>query len=196
LSAISWAVNVTFTIEHENYSKIKQLLSIISLFLYVLDLVTDINTAVHHFSNGDYWWGSLTVIFIVLPLIISSAWNFEPECEVGERPVLCVFSCLCIWAKIIPLYYRVKDVTSFWGQSPGNNAKFVKICDALAGSYPQANLQMHIVFQVMRDGKAVGLWQWLSIAVSLTALAFSFSTPGLLSSDKASISSRVIFFLF
>jgi len=44
-----------------------------SMCSFFLDLVTDIAVACFHYLNGDYWYCSLTVAFIMLPTLITSS---------------------------------------------------------------------------------------------------------------------------
>lgn len=54
--------------------------SLVSAFLapltYVIDVGTDLNLARSHFSKGDTWWGTLTIILVILPSIFINLMSY------------------------------------------------------------------------------------------------------------------------
>ena len=43
------------------------LLILVSILLYIIDVGSDMYLARRYFANGDYWWGTWTTVFIVIP---------------------------------------------------------------------------------------------------------------------------------
>ncbi|CAL4177676.1 unnamed protein product [Meganyctiphanes norvegica] len=238
--------NSTVNWFHEKYSKHKPVLTItkklFSIFLYVLDVVTDILTAFQYLSSGRLLWGLLTGLFIILPMIISSVVLIIINKIKGSRHSLPVKFVLVIAAIVLspmlPISILVKDafvslkahasrndntddnsngssnmdgngnsddendnddVDDYDGNDPFM-VSFVKICDALTESYPQAGMQMFIASQ---DLDNVTLLQCLTIVTSLVTLSFSMAinisiTISRLSGRlyKPAITSRIIFNIF
>ena len=44
--------------------------ALFSSCLYIFDVGSDIALAIRHFSSGDFYWGSWTIVFIVMPWIL------------------------------------------------------------------------------------------------------------------------------
>ncbi|CAL4151789.1 unnamed protein product, partial [Meganyctiphanes norvegica] len=54
-------------------------------------------------------------------------------------------------------------------------APLIKLCEAMTESFSQAGLQIYIVFQAISNNKVIEDWQYITIAASLIALAYSIS---------------------
>ncbi|CAL4203192.1 unnamed protein product [Meganyctiphanes norvegica] len=186
--------------KHKWVSRI--LWSIIGIFFYVSDFGTDINAAVHLFSKGEYVLGSLTVLLTILPMMIPSIVVILHEIQENKNSVKDI--CLLILAAIVcspfmPIYLLMTNlISNIRGHGPDSlaarGAGLMKLCEAMVESCPQFGLQMLIIFKDLLAGNAIEAWQWVTIATSLSALAFSVSTSRIF--IKANSSSKVIFFIF
>ncbi|CAL4139122.1 unnamed protein product [Meganyctiphanes norvegica] len=248
-NAVCSILNITVNWFHELYSKNKPVFTItkklLSIFLYVLDVVTDILSAVYYISSGHLLWGLLTGVFIILPMIISSVVLIIINKIKGSMHSLPVKFLLVIaaivFSPMVPFSILVKDafvslkghasrhdntddnnkgnsnmdgngnsdddnnlnddvVDNVYGDNDPFLVSFVKICEALAESYPQAAMQMFIAFQ---DLDNVTFLQWLTIVTSFITLSVSISTTLSITISRLSgrlynpaISSRIIFTIF
>lgn len=72
------------------YSKLRWLLTIAGLFLYVFDIATDIGLALKYFQENHYVWGGLTVMFVLTGLLVtqifSYAWYWDDLSDVLINP--------------------------------------------------------------------------------------------------------------
>ena len=53
-----------------------------NLILFSTDVTLDVFQAESHFTNGNFWWGILTVVFIISPNLIyalNTAWKQEEK---------------------------------------------------------------------------------------------------------------------
>lgn len=64
--------------------------SVVAIAAFFADIATDLKVAADHFSAGSNWWGSFTVMLVLLPSVIinlvSFFWYKEDEQEIGRRP--------------------------------------------------------------------------------------------------------------
>ncbi|CAL4120378.1 unnamed protein product [Meganyctiphanes norvegica] len=182
-------------------------LSILGLLLYALNLGICINAVVQHFFNYDYLWGSMTLLFIVLPMVIPSIMFTILQASNGKSvPTMCLSVLAAIFSfPIVPLAILIINAyTSIvnYDYEPdeedddpiGRIGEYMKTCEAIAHLCPQASLQLYIVFQALSDEHAIGIWQWFAIVTPLIYLAFTISTSYFF--DGAAISSKLIFFMF
>ncbi|CAL4104424.1 unnamed protein product [Meganyctiphanes norvegica] len=182
---------------------------IVSLLLYIFDLGTDIYSAFQYFSNEDYWWGSLTATFAFLPMGFSSNFVIMYDIQTSKRSrrekwMLVLGTIVC--TPIVPFGILVRDVVnSFSTHTSDDNvltddiansrAKFVKLYEGLCESYPQAGLQIYIVFKILNEmNKVIMWWQYVTIAMSLITLSFALSNSVLF--ITAANRSKVTFFFF
>uniref|UniRef100_A0A3Q1EGA4 XK-related protein n=1 Tax=Acanthochromis polyacanthus TaxID=80966 RepID=A0A3Q1EGA4_9TELE len=72
------------------YSKLRWLLTLGGLFLYVFDIWTDVGLALKHFQDGHYVWSGLTVMFVLTGLLVtqifSIAWYWDDMSNVFINP--------------------------------------------------------------------------------------------------------------
>ena len=63
--------------------------TVVAIGAFFADIATDLKVAADHFRAGSNWWGSFTVMFVLLPSIIinlvSFFWYKEDE-KIGRRP--------------------------------------------------------------------------------------------------------------
>lgn len=58
------------------YTKLRWLLTIAGLFLYVGDIWTDIRLAVKYFLEGHFVWTGLTVVFVLGGLLVTQIFSY------------------------------------------------------------------------------------------------------------------------
>jgi len=61
---------------------------VFGIILYVVDVGSDIMAAVHHFQQGHPVWGSLTIIFVILPALSWAAvsWTWWYTYDFYDKP--------------------------------------------------------------------------------------------------------------
>lgn len=73
-----------------HYTKLRWILTIAGLFLYVVDIGTDIALALKYFHERQFVWSGLTVLFVLVGLfvtqIFSYAWYRDDMKEVVLSP--------------------------------------------------------------------------------------------------------------
>jgi len=73
--------------ETDTYSSYEVVLTVFSILSYIFDVGSDIYLAFAYYSNGDMWWFTLTVIFIIVPsltiTVFSFVWYIQDH---GHRP--------------------------------------------------------------------------------------------------------------
>ncbi|CAL4109183.1 unnamed protein product [Meganyctiphanes norvegica] len=190
-------------------TKLKQssLLSILGLLLYVINLGICINAVIQHFFNCDYLWGSMTLLFIILPMVIPSIMFIIFQVSSGKSvPTICISALAAILCfPFVPLgilivhAYTIIVDNNFEPDEEDDDpmariGEFMKTCEAMVHLFPQASLQLYIVFQALFNENAAGVWQWLAIITTLTYLAFTISTSYFF--NGATVSSKIIFFIF
>ena len=69
--------------------------SVVAMGAFFADVVTDLKVAADHFTAGSIWWGSFTLVLVLLPSVITNLvsffWHKEDEQihvdeQIGERP--------------------------------------------------------------------------------------------------------------
>ncbi|CAL4137282.1 unnamed protein product [Meganyctiphanes norvegica] len=190
----------------KRYYKLKPAWKIVGFLFYVLDVTTDIYTAVQHYYNGNYGWSGLTAVFTVVPLVMVSATFIilihRSNLSILRKFLLTLAVILC--SPILPYVLLIGDIiTTFWVLEPGSHRSYVasvmkdvivsifghdtgnhaavavsglKIIEALVESYPQAGLQMFIISQSILYGTEIGTWQLLTIASSIMTLSFTITS--------------------
>lgn len=58
------------------YSKLRWLLTLAGLFLYVFDIWTDVGLALKYFQDSQYVWSGLTVMFVLTGLVVTQIFSF------------------------------------------------------------------------------------------------------------------------
>ncbi|CAL4067784.1 unnamed protein product [Meganyctiphanes norvegica] len=74
----------------------KRIKDVIGLALHVIDLATDIYSAVQFYINGHIWWATMTVVFTVLPMLVTSMLgiaSYIGDCIRGEHSI----GTTCLW---------------------------------------------------------------------------------------------------
>lgn len=57
------------------YTKLRWFFTIVGLFLYVLDIVTDVQLAVKFFMEGEFLWMGLTLGFILAGVLVTQTFS-------------------------------------------------------------------------------------------------------------------------
>ncbi len=73
--------------EHGIGRKLKAIKFTFTVIVTLFDIISDIVLAADYFINGDIFWGLLTVLFIIFPLILI----------VMIPAVGCLLCCCCCW---------------------------------------------------------------------------------------------------
>lgn len=64
--------------------------TVVAIGAFFADIGTDLKVAADHFSAGSNWWGSFTVMLVLLPSVITNLvsffWYKEDEQQTGRRP--------------------------------------------------------------------------------------------------------------
>jgi len=60
----------------DTYSNYEVVLTVISILSYIFDVGSDIYVAVVYYRDGDIWWFTLTVLFIVVPSLTITVFSF------------------------------------------------------------------------------------------------------------------------
>lgn len=72
------------------YTKLRWLLTIAGLFLYVVDILTDIGLALKYFQEKHFVWTGLTLMFVLVGLLVtqifSHAWYRDDMNDVLINP--------------------------------------------------------------------------------------------------------------
>ncbi|XP_034428458.1 XK-related protein 9 isoform X2 [Hippoglossus hippoglossus] len=58
------------------YTRLRWLLTIVGLVLYVVDIGTDVGLALRHFGEKQYVWAGLTLLFVLAGLLVSQIFSF------------------------------------------------------------------------------------------------------------------------
>ncbi|XP_054479292.1 XK-related protein 9 [Anoplopoma fimbria] len=58
------------------YTKLRWLLTIAGLFLYVVDIWTDVGLAVKYFRENNYVWTGLTLVFVLVGLLVTQIFSY------------------------------------------------------------------------------------------------------------------------
>ena len=59
-----------------------------NIFIPILDIFTDFITTVKHFLRGDYFWGSFSSFFVILPSILALFFsNFQLDSFIHHIPI-------------------------------------------------------------------------------------------------------------
>ncbi|CAL4203112.1 unnamed protein product, partial [Meganyctiphanes norvegica] len=183
-----------------------------SLSLYAGNVCTDINTAVHFLTNGDYYWGGLILAFTLLPMIISGivVFRFIINQDVSVWGKCFALLLVIIVAPFIPfgtlLWVTIDGIRGIvhGDDDEMTTAEFagvVKLLEALGQSFPQALIQCFIASQNIQAGVNVGLWLWASIALSLIGFSFTVATSDFFDwnkseDNKVSNITRITWFVF
>jgi len=62
--------------ETDTYSNYEVFLTLFSILSYIFDVGSDIYLAYVYYSDGDIWWFTLTVIFVVVPSLTITMFSF------------------------------------------------------------------------------------------------------------------------
>jgi len=71
--------------ETDVYSNYEAFLTVFSILSYIFDVGSDVYLAFVYYSDGDIWWFTLTVIFIIVPsltiTIFSFVWYIQDDAD-------------------------------------------------------------------------------------------------------------------
>lgn len=150
---------------------------------HIADVGTDLNTGVEFILRGDIAWGVLTICFVVLSMLITTVFMCWRE-STRRRDVLYAIS-----FPFVPIGTLVWNLKKTWGayrrgesndrSNVGVAASFAKLSESLTEAAPQACLGSHVVAQTLygpNAGGTVEIYQWVSLALSITSLAVSIAT--------------------
>ncbi|KAM9826969.1 XK-related protein 9 [Neosynchiropus ocellatus] len=59
------------------YSKVRWTFTLIGIFFYCLDIVTDVALAVQYFQEENYLWMSLTVLFVLTGMVVTQLFSYS-----------------------------------------------------------------------------------------------------------------------
>ncbi|CAL4231592.1 unnamed protein product [Meganyctiphanes norvegica] len=194
------------------------IVKVMNLLSYIMNLVTDVNAAVQHLVDDNFWWGFLSLLFILIPMMVSAFIYIYVIIKLTKYSVMLKFLLLIpalVFVPIMPfillLWDVVASIRSYNTNESGNEDNeenntnneddpvvaalgLVNLSEAMLQSYPQAGFQMFIVFQNLINGNAIRPWQYVTIASSLIDLSFELCTCFLF--DKVSITSKATLFIF
>ncbi|CAL4182285.1 unnamed protein product [Meganyctiphanes norvegica] len=175
--------NITQDIHNSIFRVIVKVMNLLS---YIMNLVTDVNAAVQHLVDDNFWWGFLSLLFILIPMLVSAF--MYVIIKLTKYSVMLKFLLLIpalVFAPIMPfillLWDVVASIRSYNSNDSGNEDNeenntnneddpfvaalgLVNLFEAMGQSYPQAGFQMFIVFQNLINGNAIGPWQYVTIA--------------------------------
>ncbi|XP_020619110.1 XK-related protein 6-like [Orbicella faveolata] len=64
--------------------------SVVAIGAFLADIGTDLKVAADHYTAGSNWWASFTVMFVLLPSVVTNLFSFfwykEDDEQVGRRP--------------------------------------------------------------------------------------------------------------
>uniref|UniRef100_A0A3P9D2R9 XK-related protein n=1 Tax=Maylandia zebra TaxID=106582 RepID=A0A3P9D2R9_9CICH len=170
------------------YTKVRWLLTIAGVFLYVGDIWTDIVLAVKYFQEEQYVWTGFTVMFILIGLLVtqifSYAWywddlndpllNPEGKKEISDmsKPGLVVlhafgFGIFTRYAIKITAFMRPQEVHKKLF-CVATDLSMLKLFETFLESAPQLLLQLYILL-----GHNEILYTCLSVAFSFCNIAWS-----------------------
>ncbi|CAL4130179.1 unnamed protein product [Meganyctiphanes norvegica] len=165
------------------YKKIAPFLkTLYDLGSYIFDLYTDIDLGIYHLYNNDPWWGYLTIIFIMPPMLVAWKWciGIVSEHRKWSRLSKCFLVILCIICfPLTPIVLLLRGCVAAakGGRDPNDDAfiapQVVKLWEAIADAYPQAFLQMYVVGQKRLLGIGATDSQLRSIITSILLSHFS-----------------------
>ena len=152
-----------------------------SAILYVLDIGSDIWLAVQYFTEGDLWWGSLTVAFIVVPWIVSwvlpfCAWTNDPNSKVRNNKEENFFH-IASFVNLVPVAALAVSARDFWrgkiadAEEEKLGAELLRLIEIFFEAAPQASLQLYVLARKNRlDALLIAaiVTSLLSVAYGLT----------------------------
>ena len=166
--------------------KISLLLLLMRFILYIMDIISDIYVAVQYYKNGETWWCSITLIFVIVPHFIIN--TYTAHTNVGLF-FLTPFQAFLLWIFQISILVSFKQEFNRWKEERkedkvGNINKtttnmslkmihtFICLAEAFAESAPQWCLQNYIMIRQWH-------FPWytvISTFLSLLSLAWSITS--------------------
>ena len=165
-----------------------------NIFIPILDIITDFITTVKHFMRRDYFWGSFSAFFVILPSILALIFsNFQLDSFIHHLPIL---QQIRHWKivrnimdteekKAISKQRSYEETTTFWKSRYDNDIlqfdkelryeksqlQRRKIYETFGESIPQFTLQLTIIMMTSK----YDWWTILSICISLFTAVLNVS---------------------
>ena len=94
--------------ETDTYPNYEVFITVLSILSYIFDVGSDIYLAFVYHSDGDIWWFTLTVIFIVVPSLTITVFSFVWYMQDDHR------SCTLIWLpRLVLLFLQLGPLLRF-----------------------------------------------------------------------------------
>ena len=172
--------------------KISLLLLLMRFVLYIMDIASDIYVAVQYYKNGEIWWCSITLIFVIVPhFIINTYAAFMNVSILGFNPRLSFL----MWIFQISIVASFKQEFNRWKRERKKDEvhmiklhsdvtlsmhhTFICLVEAFAESAPQWCLQNYIMIRQWYFPWYTAISTFLSLfslAWSITSLETSHKT--------------------
>ncbi|XP_048831963.1 XK-related protein 9 [Brienomyrus brachyistius] len=175
------------------FTKLRWFRTVAGLLLYVADIIADVWVAGQYFSNGNFAWGSMTLLFVlngfVCSQVFSYAWfcddspaetstgrNCKPSQVILHVLQLGIFTryvqhlkmaCRVLWAKQSAGYDEDELHLELFGQAA--DLSMLRLFETFLESAPQLVLQLYIVLG--HDERSI--IQYISIVGSFLNIAWA-----------------------
>ncbi|KAM4533403.1 XK-related protein 9 [Odontesthes bonariensis] len=178
------------------YSKLRWLLTILGLVLYVLDIWNDIGLALNYFYEAKYVWSGMTVMFVFTGLLVSQIFSYVwylDDMDEGEQTIagmskggLAALHVICMGIFIRYYHLLKRGFKEVWKTTSSCTAEqmrhehhklfcmatdlsLLKLLEAFLESAPQLLLQLYIIL----SDKELSVMQCLSLAFSFFSVAWA-----------------------